>query len=92
MAELEVVALAASSRMADIVADQTYAEREAIVTVDDADLGPMRMQNVVPKLANHPGAVWRTGPQLGEDNDLVYREHLGLSAERVAALKAAGTI
>ncbi|MET0881752.1 MAG: CoA transferase, partial [Acidimicrobiales bacterium] len=91
MAELEVVASPIFS-MADIAASKTYEEREAIVTVEDVDLGPIKMQNVVPKLANHGGRVWRAGPQLGEDNDLVYREHLGLSAERFAALKAAGTI
>lgn len=91
MAALEVVASPIFS-MADIVASRTYEEREAIVTVDDVDLGPIRMPNVVPKLANHGGRVWRSGPQLGEDNERVYREQLGLTAERFDALKTAGTI
>jgi formyl-CoA transferase len=91
MAELEVVASPIFS-MADIAASRTYAEREAIVTVEDVDLGPIRMQNVVPKLAHHGGRVWRPGPQLGEDNELVYRKGLGMSAERYAALQAEGTI
>lgn len=91
MADLEVVASPIFS-MADIVASKTYEEREAIVTVDDVDLGPIRMPNVVPKLANHGGRVWRSGPQLGEDNERVYREQLGLTAERFDALKTAGTI
>jgi len=91
MAELEVVASPIFS-MADIVASKTYEEREAIVTIEDRDLGPIRMPNVVPKLANHGGRVWRSGPRLGEDNELVYREHLGMSTERYDALKSAGTI
>ncbi|MBL8776069.1 MAG: CoA transferase [Acidimicrobiales bacterium] len=91
MADLEVVASPIFS-MADIVASKTYEEREAIVTVDDVDLGPIRMPNVVPKLANHGGRVWRSGPQLGEDNERVYREQLGLTPERFDALKTAGTI
>lgn len=91
MADMEVVASPIFS-MADIVASRTYQEREAIVTVDDVDLGPIRMPNVVPKLANHGGRVWRSGPQLGEDNERVYREQLGLTAERFDALKTAGTI
>lgn len=91
MADMEVVASPIFS-MADIVASKTYEEREAIVTVDDVDLGPIRMPNVVPKLANHGGRVWRSGPQLGEDNERVYREQLGLTAERFDALKTAGTI
>ena len=46
----------------------------------------MRMQGVVPKLHEHPGAVWRTGPGLGEDNELVYRDWLGLSEQEYRAL------
>jgi crotonobetainyl-CoA:carnitine CoA-transferase CaiB-like acyl-CoA transferase len=77
---------------ADIVNDQTYAERDDVITVEDADLGPVRMQAVLPKLSNHPGAVWRTGPALGEDNELVLREYLGLSAEEHEALRASGAV
>ena len=41
--------------MDDIVADPTYREREDLITVDDPDLGPLRMQGVVPKLLHRPG-------------------------------------
>jgi crotonobetainyl-CoA:carnitine CoA-transferase CaiB-like acyl-CoA transferase len=77
---------------ADIVDDPIYAERNDVITVEDPNLGPVRMQAVVPKLLNHPGRVWRTGPALGQDNDLVYRTYLGLTDERYAQLCAAGTI
>jgi crotonobetainyl-CoA:carnitine CoA-transferase CaiB-like acyl-CoA transferase len=77
---------------ADIVKDPIYAERNDVVTVEDPNLGPVRMQAVIPKLLNHPGHIWRTGPALGEDNDLVYRTYLGLTAERYAQLRANGTI
>jgi crotonobetainyl-CoA:carnitine CoA-transferase CaiB-like acyl-CoA transferase len=78
--------------VADIVSDRSYAEREDIITVDDPDLGTVRMQNVVPKLSNNPGKVWRTGPALGADNDLVYREYLGVGADEFEQLREAGTI
>jgi crotonobetainyl-CoA:carnitine CoA-transferase CaiB-like acyl-CoA transferase len=78
--------------MADIVEDRTYREREDIITITDADLGPVRMQGVVPKMAHHGGGVWRTGPALGEDNELVYRDYLGLTADKYESLKEAGTI
>jgi len=91
MKRREVVASLIYS-MADIMEDETYREREDVITVDDGDLGPIRMQAVIPKLHNHPGSVWRTGPALGEDNDLVYKEFLGLSDERYAALRESGTI
>jgi formyl-CoA transferase len=77
---------------ADIVKDPTYAERNDVITVEDPNLGPVRMQAVIPKLLNHPGHVWRTGPALGEDNDLVYRTYLGLTDERYAQLRVNGTI
>ena len=73
---------------ADICADEIYAEREDIVAVEDPELGTVRMQAVLPHLRQAPGAVWRTGPALGEDNELVYREWLGLTDEELVGLEA----
>lgn len=72
---------------AAIVEDQTYREREDIVTIDDDQLGPIRMQAVLPKLANHPGRIWRAGPELGADTDLVLREWLGLDDDELDCLR-----
>lgn len=77
---------------ADIAADPVYAEREDIVTVDDPDLGPVRMQAVIPHFRQRPGRVWRTGPALGQDNHLVYGQWLGLSAEELADLEKSDVI
>ena len=74
--------------MDDIANDPIYREREDIIETDDADLGPVKMQAVVPKLLNMPGEVWRTGPHLGVDNDVVFRDRLGLSAEEFERLVA----
>lgn len=74
--------------VADIFADPVYAERGDIVSVPDVALGEVRMQAVVPRFERTPGRVWRTGPNLGQDNDLVYREWLGLSADEVDKLAA----
>lgn len=78
--------------MADIEADEIYAEREDIITLDDEELGPVRMQGVVPKFRTTPGRVWRPGPALGQDNDHVYSTWLGLSEERRAELSEKGVI
>jgi len=78
--------------VADIVEDATFAEREQVITVEDPELGPMRMPGITPRLAERPGRVWRTGPALGQDNELVYREYLGLPADRMADLQARGVI
>jgi crotonobetainyl-CoA:carnitine CoA-transferase CaiB-like acyl-CoA transferase len=85
MSALEVVASRIFSAE-DIVNDKTYQERDAVVTVPDHDLGEVRMQGVVPMLHQRPGSVWRTGPRLGEDNELVYKRWLGLSDDQLAEL------
>lgn len=75
-----------------IVNDPTYAERGDIITIDDEELGPVRMQAVLPHFSNHTGAVWRTGPALGEDNELVYKKYIGMSDEEYDALRDASVI
>ncbi|MDQ1397032.1 MAG: hypothetical protein QOG64_2291 [Acidimicrobiaceae bacterium] len=91
MEQAEVVASIIYS-VEDIVNDKTYAERDDIITVKDDELGPIRMQAVLPHMANHGGEVWRTGPALGEDNDLVYKEYMGISDDEITSLKAAKII
>lgn len=91
MTALEVVASRIYSAE-DIVNDSTYLERGDVITVADPDLGQVRMQGVVPMLHQRPGSVWRVGPRLGEDNELVYGEWLGYSADRLYDLRAQGVI
>lgn len=78
--------------VADIVQDETVREREQVISVEDPELGPLRMPGVIPRLAQRPGRVWRTGPALGQDNDLVFRSYLNLPEDRYARLREAGTI
>lgn len=91
MVALGVVASPVYS-VSDILEDPTYAERGSIVTVDDPELGPVRMPGVIPSLQQHPGEIWRTGPALGEDTDLVLLDYLGLTPADVEQLRAAGAI
>jgi crotonobetainyl-CoA:carnitine CoA-transferase CaiB-like acyl-CoA transferase len=48
-----------------IFADEHMVARGSFVTVEDPQLGPMRLVNVVPRLSDTPGRVCHTGPQLG---------------------------
>ena len=68
--------------------DPHFQAREALTEVPDADFGSVRMQNVVPRFANAPCRIERTGGALGEANEMVYREWLGMSADELADLKA----
>ena len=91
MMRLEVVASPIFS-VEDMITDQTFIERENIVTINDPDLGDVRMQNVVPRLNNYSGKIWRSAPKLGEDNELVYRDWLKLSPDRLRELTENGDV
>lgn len=90
MDRLEVVASPIFT-VEDIMKDVIYNDNNNIVEIEDPDLGMVKMQNVIPRLTNYTGSVWRTAPALGEDNDSVYAE-LGHTPDSIAELKAAGTI
>jgi crotonobetainyl-CoA:carnitine CoA-transferase CaiB-like acyl-CoA transferase len=47
---------------------------------------------VIPHFRQRPGTIWRTGPALGQDNDLVYREWLGLSEDELTDLEKHGVV
>ena len=75
----------------DVFTDPQFVAREAIVRVPDGELGEVRMQCVVPRFSETPGAVHRAGPALGEHNNEVYRA-LGLAADEIDRLRVAGVI
>ncbi len=52
--------------------------RQAIVQMQDADLGSVPMHNIVPRLSGSPGAMRRPAPRLGEHNDEILAELAGL--------------
>ncbi len=75
-----------------IAGDPTYEARRNIVTVEDPELGPLRMQNVVPAMSATPGEVRWSGPALGTHNQAVYGDLLGLPASELERLRHAGVI
>ena len=79
-------------RAEDMLADPHFAARKAIVPVEHPDFGTLRMQNVVPKLSETPGAVRHVGPALGEHNEAVYGTLLGLSEATRADYRERGII
>lgn len=72
--------------------DRHVEAREAITTVEDEDLGPLRMQNLMFRLSESPGAIRFPGRRLGQDNEQVYGERLGLDPERIHELRDEGVI
>lgn len=77
--------------VADIFEDPQYKLRENITLVDSR-IGPLAVQNVIPKLSGTPGGIEWLGQPLGAHNDAVFGELLGLSGQERAELRNAGVI
>ncbi|MEV6968258.1 CoA transferase [Hamadaea sp. NPDC051192] len=77
---------------ADILADPHIAAREAVVRVPHPDFGELPMQNVAPRLSADPGSVRWAGPALGQHNDEIYGDLLGLSPADRDDLRTRGVI
>jgi crotonobetainyl-CoA:carnitine CoA-transferase CaiB-like acyl-CoA transferase len=75
--------------VADLLADPHVIARETITTVQDEDLGPVRMQNLLFGMSATPGAIRFTGRPLGADTDAILGDELGLD---VAALRERGIV
>ena len=86
------VAIAPVLHAGDLAADPHLRERGAIVSIDDEELGTVRMPDVQPRLAETPGRIRGAGPALGSSTDEVLGGRLGLSAEELADLRARGVI
>ncbi len=85
-------ALAPVYTIAEFVDDPHVRARGSIVTVEDTDLGPLRMQGVHPRLSETPGRVAHAGPtELGAHNDEVYGE-LGLTTGELSELRDEGVV
>ena len=90
--EAAIIPTGPVNTIADIATDPHFQERNMFVTLHDRLLGAVRMQGIVPKLSATPGAARFVGPALGEHNQEVYQELLGLSTEDMAGLRQRGVI
>ena len=75
--------------VAELMADPQIVARDAITEVDDADLGSVRMQNLLFRMSETPGAIRFTGRALGADTDAILGDELGLD---VAGLRERGIV
>ncbi len=67
--------------------DPHHKARESIVDVKTPDIDqPVPIYNVPWKLSETPGKVRHCAPMLGEHNDYVYGDILGLSKEEISSL------
>jgi formyl-CoA transferase len=76
----------------DILEDEQYRARDAVLSVDDEDLGPATVQNTFPVFSETPGEVRHLGPGLGEHNEAVYGDVLGYDESTITDLSEEGAI
>ncbi len=78
--------------IARIARDPQYRARGMFTEWEDPVAGRVKGANVAPRFSETPGGVWRGAPWLGQDNERILRERLGLDEGRVAELVAKGIV
>jgi len=76
----------------DVHGDPQFAERGHFVPLEHPVMGPGLYERSGFRLADGSGGYDRAGPTLGQDNDWVLGELLGLSGDEQARLKDAGAV
>jgi formyl-CoA transferase len=79
-------------RTSDMLEDPHFAAREAIVSTSHPHFGTLRMQNVAPRLSASPGSIRTPAPGIGQHNEEIYRDLLGLEAAAIAGFRARAVI
>jgi crotonobetainyl-CoA:carnitine CoA-transferase CaiB-like acyl-CoA transferase len=85
-------ALAPIYDVEQLMADPHVQARNVVTTVEDEDLGPLKMQNLMFRLSATPGRIRFPGRRLGQDTAEVYREWLGLDEDDVTKLRDDGVL
>ncbi len=75
----------------DMINDEHFNARELFETVE-INGQPLKIPAILPKLTKTPGATRWPGPALGEHNEQILGELLGLSSEAIGELSDKGVI
>jgi formyl-CoA transferase/CoA:oxalate CoA-transferase len=84
------IPMGAINDIAQVVEHPQVKARGSLTEVEHPRLGKVRLVGPAARLSETPPAVRTASPLLGQHTDEVMQEVLGLSAERVAQLRAAG--
>jgi formyl-CoA transferase len=86
------VAVAPVADFKELAEDPQLVARKALATLDDPELGTLRMPDVQPRLSETPGRIKYAGLPMGACNREIYVERLGLSEAQLQELHADGVI
>lgn len=76
----------------DIFNDDFFWERDALVDIEDDELGDITMQGVFPKMSETPGQIDHTGPVLGEHTREVLLTETSLDEDAIDDLVERGVV
>ena len=76
----------------DMLEDEHFKARNAIISLMHPTFEEIKMQNVFPKLSETPGKAKWCGPELGEHNKEIYSGLLDMDADRLKELEEKGVI
>jgi crotonobetainyl-CoA:carnitine CoA-transferase CaiB-like acyl-CoA transferase len=80
------------SGSADLIGDPQLVSRGHFVEVVHPELGSVPVESSRMRFSETPAVISRPGPTLGQDNDYVLRELLGMDDDGVTALIVAGAL
>ncbi len=85
-------AIAPVYSIAEIFEDPQYRARETVTEVEHDRLGPVKIQNVVPRLSRTPGTIRHLGAELGAHNEEIFVGELGCRREDLDAWRRQGVV
>ncbi|MEE9274589.1 MAG: CoA transferase [bacterium] len=77
--------------VAQLMEDPHVRFRDTITTIEDEELGTLRIQNVIPKMKGTPGRIRWAGPPKGKHTEEVLGG-LGYTPEEIARLREKGVV
>ncbi|MDP6454649.1 MAG: CoA transferase [SAR202 cluster bacterium] len=84
------VAAIATFTSAELMNDPHLKDRDFFVHVDHPEVGPHKLTGPPWKMSDTPGRIKRSAPLLGQDNEYVLCQLLGLSSEELGDLTQRG--
>ena len=73
--------------VSDIFSDPQFQALDTLTTVQDPELGPVRMQNVLYRMSRTPGSIRWTGRDKGADTYSILSGEVGLTDAQIEVLK-----
>lgn len=74
-----------------VMSDPQYEALGTVQTIDDEDLGPVKMQNVLFRMSGTPGSIRWAGRRHGADTESVLAD-IGVTPDQLVALREGGVV